>query len=325
MLGPADILLGGVLPGAVALVVRQGLLRAGVSDRVVWPLAVGVAFVAGQAALAAQPGATGGEGFSAAFAGWASALPRATASFAWPRESSQWLPAATAGAAVISLFITAGGYGRPVGAALGVALAVGLPLRLLWGSVYLTSEWSGGEAAAWSTGLAATLLAVGWLLSRPQSEASAASDWLRAALTAAAALGLAIVLATSGSLSYARLAGIVVAAIVGAQLGGVGVAADRRRGVETAGPVLASLAGGLLLLGYFFAEVTAVNTLLLAGALAATGLPLPKRLATGWRPIALRGAVCLALVAVAAGNAGYAFAEATAAETSNPYANWPAE
>ncbi|QDV72187.1 hypothetical protein [Botrimarina mediterranea] len=317
MLGPADILVGGVLPGAAALLLRQVLLRAGSSDRVAWPVAVGVAYIVGQAALTAPLGSGA--------AGWVAGLPPAFTKFFSPSEASQWLPAAVVVAAIVAMLASGGRTTRYVALTLGALLAIGLPLRMLWGSVYTLSQWSTGEAIAWIASLAVLLFATGWLLTRQMSDATPRVALLRDWLPGLVMVGVAIVLATSGSLSYARLAGAVAAALLGAALGGAGIQGERRLGFAAAGPLVTTLGGGMLLLGYFFAEVTTANALLLLAALAATGLPLPTLAANGWSNFALRGALCLVLTGAAAGSAGVAFSKAMAAQAADPYANWKSE
>jgi hypothetical protein len=317
MLGPADILVGGVLPGAVALLLRQILLRAGSPDRVAWPVSVGIAYIVGQAALAA-PLASGA-------AGWAAGLSPAFAKFFSPGEASQWLPAAVFVAAIVAILANGGRSARYVALVLGALLSIGLPLRMLWGSVYTLSQWSTGEAIAWFAGLATLLFATGWLLTRKGPPALPRVGVLRDLLPGVVIIGVAIVLATSGSLSYARLAGAVAAALIGAALGGFGVPGERRLGIDAAGPLVATLGGAMLLLGYFFAEVTAANALLLLAALAATALPLPTATAQGWSGLAARGVLCVALTGVAAGSAGVAFSKAMAAQAADPYAGWKSE
>lgn len=317
MLGPADILVGGVLPGLVALVLRHVLLRGRVSDGLAWPIAVGVAFIVGQAALAAPLGS--------GVAGWAAGLPPAFERFVAPREASQWLPALVVAATVVALVTHAGRRGRYAAVVLGVVLAIGLPLRLLWGSVYTTSQWTAGETAAWIAGIGAALLAIGVLLARQTTEPSPGLKTLRDLMPGGVMIAVAVVLATSGSLSYARLAGAAAAALCGAALGGFRIPKDRLVGVKSAAPLTATLGGAMVLLGYFFAEVTAINALLLLAALAATALPTPAFAAKGWAGFAVRAAFCLVLAGAAAGSAGAAFAKAMQAEADNPYAGWSAE
>jgi hypothetical protein len=317
MLGPADILVGGILPGAVALLLRQGLLRAGSPDRAAWPLSVGIAYIVGQAALAA-PLASGA-------AGWAAGLSPAFTKFLSPSEASLWLPAAVVVAAIVALLANGGRSARYVALVLGALLAIGLPLRMLWGSVYTLSQWSAGGAIAWFVGLAALLFATGWLLTRKAPPALPRVGMLRDLLPGVVMIGVAIGLATSGSLSYARLAGAVAAALIGAALGGIGIPRMRLDGVDAAGPLVATLGGAMLLLGYFFAEVTTANALLLLAALAATALPLPTATAQSWSGLAARGVICLALTGVAAGSAGVAFSKAMAAQAADPYSNWKSE
>jgi hypothetical protein len=242
-----------------------------------------------------------------------------------PGEASQWLPAAAVVAAIVAVLAHGGRPARYVALVLGALLAIGLPLRMLWGSVYTLSQWSTGEAIAWFAGLAALLFATGWLLTRKASPTLPRVGVFRDLLPGVVMIGVAIVLATSGSLSYARLAGAVAAALIGAALGGFGIAGERRFGIDAAGPLVATLGGAMLLLGYFFAEVTTANALLLLAALAATGLPLPTATSQGWSGLATRGVLCLALTGVAAGSAGVAFSKAMAAQAADPYAGWKSE
>lgn len=317
MLGSADILVGGILPGAVALLLRQILLRTGSPDRVSWPVSVGVAYIVGQAALAA-PLASGA-------AGWAAGLSPAFAKFLSPGEASQWLPAAVVVGAIIAMLAGNSQTTRYIALALGALLAIGLPLRMLWGSVYTLSQWSTGEAITWFASLTVLLFSIGWLLTRQSPPVLPRVGVFRDLLPGVVMIGVAVVLATSGSLSYARLAGAVAAALVGAALGGFGIAGERRLGVDAAGPLVATLGGATLLLGYFFAEVTTMNALLLLAALAATGLPLPIATSQSWSGLAMRGLLCLALTGVAVGSAGVAFSKAMAAQAADPYSNWKSE
>ncbi|MEM6655683.1 MAG: hypothetical protein AAF596_07770 [Planctomycetota bacterium] len=373
MLGPADFLLGGVLPGVAALLLRAALLRvvgrpvAG-RDGIAWPVAVAGGYLVGHLGLATQNGA--------ATQGWAGGLRSAVAALASPTEASQWLPHAALLAAGVALLAGGGWAGAGwasgaratrvtmmLAAALaGVALAIALPTRLLWGSVYLLSYWSSGEAALRIGLIAAVLFGVGWLLTRsvtpatpapveppvkPPVERDAAdgsvdeapmdapaardapavtlSGALVAPLMAFVALGVAIVLATSGSLSYARLAGVVVASISGALFGGIGrlKPSEISAGVPAAGPVVVVLTGGLILLGTLYAEVTTANAVLLTVALTAAGATRGWAPRPGWLAAAVRVVCCLAPLSIAAGTAAAEFAAATSqAAEENPYSNW---
>ena len=321
MLGLSDFLLAGVLPGLVAMAVRHAALRARLGDRFAWPLAVAIGFAAGQIGLEAQGGAT-------SLADWLAKLPAAASLVIDPRVASHWLPAGAAWAAVVAVLAWGGRVGKVFAALLGVGLAVAIPTRLLWGSVYLMSEWTRGYAIGVVALLAGELAAIGWLVTRepnPEpSEERAPSGALRAGLTVAVALGLAVVLATSGSLSYARLAGVVVASLAGGVLGGVGIRKPARfgDGVSAAGPVVTTLIGGLILLGFFYAEVTTLNASLLTVALAAAGAVRGWSPAVGWRAVALRTAICLAPLGLAVSVSAIEFNRAIAAEPVNPYADW---
>jgi hypothetical protein len=104
--------------------------------------------------------------------------------------------------------------------------------------------------------------------------------------------GAGIVLSLSGSLLLAQLALVLAAAIAGTLLG-------RWWGfvpTSAAIPPLAALIPGLLLGGYAYAELPAASGILLLAAPA--GALLPRGAADG-RPLALRAALTLIVVAVA--------------------------
>ncbi|MEN0110083.1 MAG: hypothetical protein AAF805_05120 [Planctomycetota bacterium] len=344
MLGPADFALAGLVPGLVALAVRATVLRAPAGDRVAWPVAVAAGVVAGWWGLEAQGGA-------ASIGEWFGRLPGVAKLALSPAVANHWLPSAVIVAAVVGVLAGRCRVAATLAALIGVTLAVAIPVRLLWGSVYLLSEWTRGEAIARLGALGVAIALGGWLLTRRSagspSEERGASGTVRAVLLAVTAFGLAIVLATSGSLSYARLAGVLVAAISGATLGGVGVAPLRRvgGGVEHAGPVIAASASVLLVLGAFFAEVTPTHAVLLAAAFVAAGTARVGRshaeapaaaqggsdgaaaiegpaTAPAWRGVALRAVLCIVPLAVAATQSGVEFARAIAQPADNPYANW---
>ncbi|MEN0110293.1 MAG: hypothetical protein AAF805_06180, partial [Planctomycetota bacterium] len=202
-----------------------------------------------------------------------------------------------------------------------------MPTRLLWGSVYLLSEWSPGEAILRLAGLSLGLMTLGWLAAprrRPDPAVARPSALVGPVLMAGVALGAAVLLATSGSLSYAQLAGVMVAAVVGATLGGVGQLpfSQLAAGADRAGLVVAAGIGGLAILGAFFAEVTMVNALLVATALGAAASTLRSGGAPAWRPVLASGAICVVAIGFAATTSGIEFARAIAQPVDNPYLNW---
>ena len=332
MLSLPDFLLGGVLPGAAALAVRAvvgRLVSDKVSDQVAWPVAIAAGYAAGQAGLLA--------------------LENSLDAMVAPREASHWLPLAGVLAAGIGLIPQCCRAANVVTLFSGGLLAIALPTRLLWGSVYLLSDWSTGEAVARIGGVAAVMLAIGWLLTKQNAahnlESAAAenqrannsvacdvarhktgwSDALIAPLLAMVVVGLAVVIATSGSLSYARLAGVILAAMVGATLGGVGQLKFSQigAGVPAAGPVVVTLVGGLLLVSVLYAEVTIASATLLTIALAAAGAKRGWAPKCPWRQSVLRTMCCLVPLAIATVWAATEFAEATSQPgEENPYLNW---
>lgn len=332
MLGPTDVLFGGVVPGLIALSIRLSSRR--FAPRAAWgdAAAIALGFAAGQLALAAQPAAVARPDLAGAAGAWLAALPRAAAALLSPREASLWLPWGAALAAAVGWLASRGRSLRVVAVALGLALAVGLPLRLLWGSVFLTSRWSAAEAALRVGAIAAALLVVGWLATsggspEPSDRPRRGPDWLRPLLSAVIALGLAILLATSGSLSYARLAGALFAAILGGLLGAVGPVP--RSSVGTAGPVVVTIVGGLLILGVAFAEVSVTHACLVAAALAAAPGRLPATDAPSaetvrGRALVLRVALCLVPLGIAVGGSAAAFVAAVKSQPANPYTQWKA-
>src|SRR5262249_38346275 len=121
--------------------------RLGTNTAIAWAAAVGLAYVVGQAIHALR-------------IGWRSGL----AQLFQPRESQDWLPwlvLVAMGITVLTEFAPI--EWRRVVAALGGLFVVAVPIRLLAGSVHVTTRWSAAmgfaAVAAWSAALA-----VVWLL-----------------------------------------------------------------------------------------------------------------------------------------------------------------
>ncbi|MEO1495896.1 MAG: hypothetical protein AAFV43_01975 [Planctomycetota bacterium] len=332
MLGPVDLLLGGVIPGIVALLIRATLHRIGWTQAA-WPLAIASGVVVGQASLAAVPTVAEAGGLTAAVSAYFAALPEAFAAFVQPRQASHWLAAGTVVAAAATLLLARRHrVARRAGALLGLALAFTLPTRLLWGSVYFLSEWSREEAILRVALMACGLVALGWLaLPRVEPDDSPTSlgppttprSLIGPVLMAVVALGVSVLLATSGSLSYAQHGGVMLAAIVGATLGAMGQISYRSLGEHAGhgGLVVVTWLSGLAMLGAFYAEITPLNVVLavvgLGAAIAAGGTR-----HTTWRRVAVCSVVCVAAVGFAITSSGLEFSRAIAQPTDNPYLNW---
>jgi hypothetical protein len=267
-----ELLYVAIIPAAVAAMVVFAAQQARFKAPVAWALAIGCGYMVGQFALARRN--TSGASIGSLFQ---------------PREAVEWLPYAVLVAIAVTVL---GSYlprsWRPAMLVLAGGLCVALPLRLLAGTVY-PLEWSTAEHVAY-TGLLAATFAVTWL-----GLAAAHSNEhprLRAVLLIIVGAGTAVVCARSGVFVYGELCGVVMATVSGALL------VSRENGLEgTAGVITFSL-GSLVLLSYFFAELTLGNAglLLLAIVLAGGRLPLPPFFLT--RPVWQQGAVRAALALV---------------------------
>ena len=324
MIGITEVLLAGGLPCLVGFSVRWLLLK-GKWERCSWPWAVAIGCVLAYVALGAR--GSGSEG--PALLGWLNSLVASAEQLLNPAVAKDWLPmAAVVAAAVTSL---------PIGrwAVLVVfPLAVVLPTRLLWGSVYFVSEWTQREAivsvAMLGAGLAA--IASAWLLSErgkkvgdveTKSEDKPLVEWTRAGLVCVATLAVALGMMLSGTQAYGELSGAAMAACLGALLAGLcgknGPSAPR--GVGMAGPVVAAWTGGLLVLGCFYAELKPVNACLLGFGLFVAGARTP--IANGAvAQAAVHALVCLVPIGLALSFAGLEFAEAMRQQAADPYLNW---
>jgi hypothetical protein len=239
----------GLVPFAAAAIVTIVARRMRVAPPVVWATGVAFGYVAAQLATASRSGAS-----------------VALFSLLKPREAVEWLPHAVLLALVVTVLLAYARRPRPRPIiALAAALSIGVPFRLLAGSVY-DLRWSVNEKLAYISLLSA-IFGLTWLVL-----ASAREDdhpRLRPLLLALVAVGAAAVLALSGVLIYGALCVGAAAALAASFVFAVNSRVD-----GAAGPVTFSV-GGLIVLGYFYAELTLANAalLFLAMMLATAGTP----------------------------------------------------
>jgi len=238
-----------ILPGVVvpAVVAAVGVSIAAWARRRPAPLAAGPAVAA--AFLAAFVAITG-----------------------WPRwlpvEASQRLFFLIAVAALLGLAWT---WIRPAAVAWIVrAVAVGVPLVLLLRAP-LEHRWSTGQAALWLGGLLAAGLALLRALEARFDPDRSAPSLVAAAVLPALLGGTAVVLGLSASARLAQLAGALAVAVAVVEL--VAKVLGRRPWIR--GDALPVAVGvlGLLLIGYFYAQVEALPALLLLAAYLLLALP----------------------------------------------------
>jgi hypothetical protein len=298
MIRLSDILLGGILPGILAVAALALVWKLTKNAASSWRTAAVLSFVAGLWALDAQ-----GVGLSTAI----SKSLRIT-------EARDFLPLMVILATVPDAVATSGKNGSIAGWVLRFALCGFLPWRMLAGTKYLPKNgpplWSMGEMIAWLGGAALAIFAT-WLLVRAESTEK---PKLRSALAAIVTLCGAITIAISGSITYAQLMGVLTATLTGCALGAwllkVGRGPD-----AAAGPLVIAF-GGILVLAHFIAEVKLLYVvLLLVGFAVGAGWFFPRK---KWSTPA-RCMVCLLAISVAVVMAGLDFAAAQAEAANNPY------
>jgi hypothetical protein len=174
----------------------------------------------------------------------------------------------------------------------------------LAGSVYVTSRWSTAEKlgvlALWS----ALLAAMWFLLAAGRANGQTR---VRGGLLVAVAAGMAITITLSGSITTGELCGVVAAALAGTLLGeacfstpGNALHNQPADVPSAAAGVLAIALGGLILLAYYYASLTALNAALLAVAVATAGGRLPTTWPRGPAAQAtLRAALSIVPLAIA--------------------------
>jgi hypothetical protein len=303
MIGLPEVLLAGLVPLVLAAIAR----RLGAPT----PVAVALAFVAAMLSLGARPGLAADAG---PLVGWLGALPRSAAKVVTPSVAKDWLPIGALLAASVALAI---GRWPRVATTVGVVLGVGVPVRLLWGSVYFRAEWSRVESIAVVAGVATALVTIVALWRRGIGADSESPRFggVRPLAAVGVALAAGLTLMLSGSQGYGELGAAMGASILGAWL----ARPSDTRGVGVAGPVVATVLGGLLLLGVCYAELRPLNAALLGAALALAGARSPSD--TTWRGVATRAAIVGALATAALGIAGADFAATLREQQANPYAN----
>ena len=282
-----ELLWVGVLPCCVAAVAMFLCNWLALPARAAWAKSVGGGYVAGQLAMAAR-------------IGWRTGFESLTA----PREAGDWLPWLVVGCRRDH------GAGRVCTrpwqrwiVVLAALLALVAPLRLLAGSVYVTSRWSALEKVVVVVMWAAALATIWtWLaLGRACGQAH-----LRGGLLIVAAVAMAVVLTLSGSLISGERCGMVAAALTGALVsrlvmrGRATTTADDKPGISGAAGAITMSLGGLILVGYFYAELRLAAAILLGAALCVAGGNLPAIRPAGriWQA-GFRAGLCLALLAAA--------------------------
>ncbi|QEG37856.1 hypothetical protein [Bythopirellula goksoeyrii] len=260
MITLSDFLLGGLLPGVLALATLSGVWKFTHNAASSWRTAVVLSFLLGMWALDARG------------IGVLSAISKSLRI----QESKDFLTLLV----ILGVFPDAvavyGKQARIIAWILRIALCVFLPWRLLAGSVYLpkptavpnpfnTAAWSTVEALWWLGGIAAVLVSIWGLFIAARDHAPR----LRATLTALVAFAAAVTLALSGSLTYGQLMGILTATLTGCAI--ASSFWNLERGPDAAaGPILMAF-GGALVLAHFFAELKLMYAGLLLIAFAVAG------------------------------------------------------
>ncbi len=306
MVTSADILLGGILPGILAVVTLALVWKFTHNAASSWRTAAVVSFLAGMWALDAQG------------VGIASAIAKAVSI----TQARDFLPLMMILAVVPDAVASLGKRGSQLAWALRVALCAFVPWRLLSGTKYLpkfapppefnTGAWSTSEAILWIGGVSVAML-VAWALVRGES-----TEWprLRSVLAVLAAFAASMTVALSSSITYGQLMGVLVATLTGCAL--ATWIFNLARGPDAAaGPIVIAFSS-VLVLAHFFAELKLLYAMLLVvGFAVGAGWFFPgKKWSTP-----LRCVVCLAAIGGAVGMAGMDFAAAQAEAASNPYSN----
>jgi len=319
MISIADLLIGGLLPAAVAALALSAAWRLTGSATTAWV----AGFVCGYL--------SGHWGLDVRGAGVADTALRALR----PHEARDWLPVLLVVFSVPEIVTLSEKRGRVVAWPLRAAACAFLPWRLLslhrdYPTSELVTAGLSEEAFSWADvflGVSGFALGMLVLWRAALAAQDQAAPVCRSLLVMAVAIGLAVIVALSGSLTTGQLIGVVAAAV-----GGSGVAAVLLRicsGPEAAsGPLLAAV-GGLFLVAHLFIEggidplVAALLGVSLVAALS--GLPKSERVPRCWQTT-VRSAICLVPLVVAVALAGWDFAATqslSAAEPQgNPYLNW---
>jgi len=257
-------------------------------------------------------------GSADSFVGWLVAC--AVASF-WkaidllhPHVARDWVPWLVL-AAVIVVYLDNRHLPHRLSSILRLALAIALPTRLLWSSVYF-QQWSFWQDVCWIGGIGLAVCAA-WELHghRPRDSDT---GFLVAALVLLVAGASSLTVAMSGSIMYAQLGGVLTSALVGILVGAI-VHRDHAEMLAAAGP-LCVVFGSLLIVAYFFAALTGPHAVMLALAFLLSGGLV--RLCSEGRPVYrwLSAAIVVLLVSAVVLNAGVRFAKSLKPTSDNPYA-----
>jgi hypothetical protein len=316
MFGLNDILLGGLLPLAVAAMTFAISWAASRRPAVAWSLAVIIGYAAGAVALDARG------------AGLASALK----DLAIPAEAKHWTPLLALLAVIPSMASAALRNRRWPQLLLAALLCAATPAWLLWGSSYLPRpevRASGFAKNAWSvTGativlsLLSVALLVAWQAWRQAAETGAAK-W-HSVLAVAALVAAAAIAGLTGSFVYAQLFAVLAATVGGTALAAMLLRAPS--GPDAAAGPITVLANCLLLLAACYSALYPS---------LAVGVYVAILFTAGWLPglarlrppaqIAIRTLLVAAPLSVVLWQAAAAFLETQRqqqeAADSNPYLN----
>jgi hypothetical protein len=298
-----------LLPFSVAAAAALATRRLRLGMDVAWAFGIALGFVAGEVALA----------------GYRTLIE--------PREAVHWLPHAVLMAAGIALISRNSHRAvRGLSLALAATLVMGLPLRLLAGSAYVTLRWTSVEKFAYASLLSATFALV-WLLLGSAREGE--HPRLRPLLLILVSAGTAAVIALSGVFVYGELCGVVAAAVSGTLASAVADdtryprirvpffplrAAPSPWQLAGAGGVLTCSLGGLVVLCVFYGKLTPANAALLLLSLVLAAGRLPRSIVTlpAWTAATIRVLLCLLPLGVALVRA---LAAAQAGMEAGPYGN----
>jgi hypothetical protein len=285
-----ELIFAGLIPLAVAAAVALGLRLLRARPAAVWASGVAAGFVAGMFSITSRSGF--GWGVQSVFS---------------PREASHWLSHAAllaAGVSILTAYLPR--HRRVWAVALAGLLALAVPVRLLAGP--MAQRWSILEKFS-HLALWAAALALVWMLlatarnddtrdpisgSRLSPSGSRLSTLISQLLLILVALAAAVVITLSGSFSLGRFCGALAAALAG-------TAIVSPRGLGGAAGVVSCSLGGIILLGVFYAQLSAMNAATLMAALIAAAARMPDFAGTQptWLQVALRAAACIGLLAIA--------------------------
>jgi hypothetical protein len=286
-----ELLYVAFIPLAVAASLTLLAKPARLNPTLTWATAVALAYVTGQIGLALRAGDS-------------------LAQLLRPHEAVDWLPFAVLAALGVTTVTSMTAHPwRRLAIGLAVALTIALPLRLLHGSAY-DLQWTLAEKLTHIALLAAALGLTWLLLASPREDDH---PRLRPILLIVVVSTAAVIVSLSGVFVYGELCGVLAAALTGAFL-----ASRSPCAAGSAGVVTFSL-GSLILLAYFYAELTATNAALLLLATWAAAGPMPPFLQSSraWQNASLRTLLTLVPLAIALAQT---IAANQAAPPANPYA-----